>query len=248
MPSKAASWNTEELFLLARENYGEKHVSDLQAYLNSISKRIRMAAYHSLESRDMLKGFFTHETEIENYEQGFDLIFGHMTANIEEEEKEKSVLFHNVLWKAEAHVIACAHAIHSLIDIMAQVINSGLNLKINENDVTINKVKQASVKYTKIYSLLTELTDREEYKYLVAFANSQKHIFCVPATFTIQMEVKVGERAYGLKIPNFTFKTSHYAEKWSDDLVVKDFVILKDRLINIGIEINKTLKDKKSLL
>jgi len=243
MSTESISWNIEELHGIVTRKYGASHAAVLQTFLNSTSKKIRIAAYHSQESREMMKEFFPHENEIENYTQGFDLVFGHMTANIEDVEKERSVLFHNTLWKAEAHVVACAHAIQSLIDIMWQVINCALNLRIDVNDVTLYQVQIKVQGHEGLYNLLLDLKNNETYKYLSAFVNSQKHIYFVPATFTLQAELKEGERAYGLKIPQFTFKNQHYSEKWSEDFVTTDFVLLKDKIIAVGIELNNILRN-----
>lgn len=243
MAEGTVSWNIEELNDLVIKKHGLKYAHRLQVFLNSTSKKIRIAAYHSSESRNMMNGFFPHGTEVENYSRGFDLLFGHMTANINETEKQESIIFHNTLWKAEAHVIACAHAIHSLIDIMAQVINLALSLKINENDVSWHKIKNAiENKHSRLHDLVLGLKNDERYKYLQAFVNSQKHIFFIPATFTLEAEVKEGQRAYGLKIPAFTFKNQPYPEKWSEDFVTSDYVILKDKMIYMGIELNQVLR------
>lgn len=236
------TWNLEELRNLATRKYGLVASKHLDVYLESVSKKINIAAYHSLESRELLKALFEHISEDQSYVYGFELMFGIMTANIDEETRDKSAQFHNNSWKAEAHVVACAYAIHAIIDIMAQVINCALDLKIAVNDVTINKVKKIVTKYHDLFKKLEELLDYDEYKYLLSFVNNQKHIFFVPVKYTFKMQVEEGEKAHGLKIPAFEYRGVDYPEKWSDDFVTTEFVKLKDKIIETGIGVNNILK------
>ena len=102
------TWNLEELRNIATRKYGLAVSKHLDVYLESVSKKINIAAYHSLESRELLKALFGHIPEEQSYVYGFELMFGIMTANIDEETRDKFAQFHNNSWKAEAHVVACA--------------------------------------------------------------------------------------------------------------------------------------------
>jgi hypothetical protein len=236
------SWDLQELKGLAREKHGAKAAEELGLYTHSLSKKINIAAYHSLESRGLLETLFAHLAEGESYTYGIELMFGAMSANIDEDMKSKSALFYNNSWKAEAHVVSCAYAVLSIVDIMAQVINSALNLEIPVNNVTINRIKLKIGDYNELLRKLEELLNYDEYKYFLAFVNSQKHICFIPVTYTFKMQVEGGEKTHGLKIPRFLFKEEVYPEKWSDDLVTTDFVKLKDKVLEIGMELNCILK------
>jgi len=236
------SWDLKELKDLVREKYGPRAAEELEFYISSISKKINIAAYHSLESRELLKVLFAQITEDYSYSHGLKLMFGVMTANVDEDLRMKSSLFYNNSWKAEAHVVACAYAVLSVIDIMAQVINCTLDLKIPVNDVTVYKVKGEITEYDNLLKKTKELLCYDEYKYLQAFVNSQKHVFFIPITYTFKMQAEIGEKAHGLKIPSFKFNGKSYCEKWSDDFVTTEFVKVKDKVLEIGIELNSILK------
>ena len=174
-------------------------------------------------------------------------MFGSVTGNIPAEVKDKSNEFHKNTAIAEAHVIAYAHSMMSVIDIMAQVINIALDIKIDINDVTIFKMKNRVSNYVNIHKEISELLNYYEYDYLKAFVNCQKHISLVHSDYCIDATLHPNKRSHGLKISCFNYKSkktnknTQYPNKWAHDFVTDDFTKLESKLLMIGNELNLAL-------
>lgn len=245
--SEEIVWRLKELEDFVTKKRGRAASEMFEQYLRSISKKLDIAAYHSNESNDLLKEFTTGSDVFKNYTQMFKLSFGLITANISEEEKQRSVDFHFCAFKAEAHVIAYAHAMHSIIDMMAQVINQALGLGYDVHDVTIYKIRNGVAEFNSLHKEINELLKYEEYDYLKSFVNCQKHIILIPATYNFDCNISEGNRSHGLKIPSFSYKNKRdgtiktYQSKWAHDFVREDFVKLRDKILKIGISLNNIL-------
>jgi hypothetical protein len=160
-------WKNEEFRSLVATRYGEEAAKTSLPMILSVQWKIRLAGYHAGESKNLLEPFTGSWKDMMRYL--------YSTAS------ESSQQFSTAVVKSEAHLIACAAAVHSLADIMAQVVFIGTGLppdSVAEDWRGLNSVtgalKKAKLAPTVVRSL-EDLDQSGSFRYIQAYANTTKH-------------------------------------------------------------------------
>jgi hypothetical protein len=237
-------WHLEELGELVRQKHGESQNRFIKPLLNSVGRKYDIARYHASESRRLVDQHFTAD-KLENYTKAVSMIFDRIDG------KEDAVNFYYDVFSAEAHIGAYAQVLHSIFDIVGQVIILAFDLsgtfspKQNIYLYTVkDKLKEVQLAPLVVVEIETALS-QEAFQYLSAFVNTNKHRCLVKIPHTVMSNAQE-DISHGLKIQSFSFKGKVFPEKWGKQFVGEDFKILAEWLVRIGRAINETLASEKS--
>ena len=115
-------WDTKEFKNLVCGCYGEEQLAKVERPLASVSWKLMLAQYHAEESKRLYRSYLTEEP----LDELIQVVNQVLLAASGSEEASKSV---EARILSEAHVIAYAQSLHSVADILAQVIYLGLDLE-----------------------------------------------------------------------------------------------------------------------
>lgn len=223
---------------MAKEQYGTEQSELLRPSLSSVFWKFLMAKYHCEESVKAIQNSLPQNNDDEKIKI-IKLIF--LTASNHENSKE----FKLAKFCAEAHFIAFAQALHSVVDIMAQVIVFALNLnndsdgrlseKSNMHDV--RKYLQSHADFTEIAAAIEELIESDQYKYLTAYTNITKHRSLVAKNYSVNLDYSQNQ-THGFKINDFKYKGMSFSEKWAVDVCNDDHQYIHEQILRIGNLLN----------
>lgn len=240
------TWTTKEFKDLVKACYGEEQVKKLDRPLSSIFWKKMLAQYHSEESIRLYRSYLSVES-VEGSKEELIQVVNQVLVAASGSEKENRFL--KAVIPSEAHVIAFAQSIHSIADILAQVIYVGLNLDINltkpipedkRNLYNVNEGMRKKKFAPNVVKSVDTLKQLPEYQYLQAYVNTTKHYRLVNATHFISLVSETPK--YGLQIPLFEYKGHSFTEKWTTDFVVKDFKTIWEGFFCVLNELNKYLR------
>lgn len=224
-------WKNEECRSLIAARYGERAAETALPAILSVQWKIRLAGYHACESKSLLEQFTGSWTDMMRY--------SFSTAS------EGGQEFSVAAAKSEAHLIACAAAIHSLADIMANVvfIGAGLPPDIPEDRRSLhsvaNALKQAQAAPF-IVKALEDLGQSESFKYIQAYVNTTKH----RSLISNQVSIHFGPPGkQGFKVMEFKYKDRCFPSTWFDTVADEYRDSVGALIIEIGNALNQWLKN-----
>lgn len=212
----------------------------LSKVLVSLMWKLNVARYHADESKEAIKKLLGNPKEVDPAEI-VDLIFEQANGS------EKGNEFFKMQFASEAHLIACAQALHSMGDIFGQVVYLSLDLdNLLAKPIpprkqylgVINDFMKKEGVAPCITERIEELLVCDEYCYLRDFVNVTKHISLVPARYSVAFGQ---EAVHGLQISRFSHNGNNYDTKWSDDFLDKDVNSIQKRFVEAGIVVNDYL-------
>ena len=155
-------------------------------------------------------------------------------------------------FKAEAHIIASAQALHSLCDILAIIIYWAFRLDSIPNPIPEKRINLHSVKrvlsrhseYSSTHNLIDETISSSEFKYLTAYTNTTKHKSLLHTYLSVSFKADKGN---GIRIKEFSYEDNrgniqNFSCKWSQDFLFIDSQTLRDNLIKVGNTLNNYFK------
>ena len=150
---KRKTWNFKEL----RDLCATKGLPDSQVYQDTLFWKRQRSSYHAEQYREIWREFFSSSNEIQVGGEGWN----------------------RAQFASEAHVEAMAQVLHSMADILAQIINKvALCAKFLEGDVKLSKILKELEKKpqaVKIVERINKLQNSDEFGYIDAFVNTIKH-------------------------------------------------------------------------
>jgi hypothetical protein len=234
-------WDTEEFKNLVRGRYGEEQLAKVERPLTSVSWKLVLAQYHAEESKRLYRSYLTEEP----LDELIQVVNQVLLAASSSEEASKFV---EARILSEAHVIAYAQSLHSVADILAQVIYLGLDLEIDLSEpipmryLGLHRVCEMVKERLALEVADTINTFRQSprFLYLQAYVNTTKHRSLVDVTHSISLELS--DPRYGIKILPFEYKGKSFAEKWAYDFVGQDFRAICEGIFRIGSAMNRSLR------
>lgn len=235
------NWNLKDLRKNIENCYGKAQREILSPYLDSIFERRIYAQFHFQEFERLLSEFLTDKEDKTS-----------LTTLILGIDKEESSNFHICKIQVRAHVIACLQSMHAISDTLSHVIYYSLNmnnnkeLKIKPHRVDIDNVLEKlkiSPEYKKICKLINELIKNPEYKYLKDIVNRSKHRSIIDTPFIVHL-LDDDERPHGLEFCAFKHDGKSYPKRWVDDYLKSEYYRQGQLIVNIGKEINQTVRSK----
>ncbi|HEC77451.1 MAG TPA: hypothetical protein ENI33_09410 [Thermoplasmatales archaeon] len=167
--------------------------------------------------------------------------------------QHKTISFNSQEWinaeiVSEANAIAMAQSLHSMADIMSQVVyRIILNSGLNEQNITFYKVKKkleerssTDISLLPIKDAMEDLWRNNSFQYIASFVNTVKHRSIVDTKYTF--ELKQGRYRQGIKFKKFNYKGTHYPEVWTDELVKNYKEEVLELIIKIGCTLNNYLE------
>jgi hypothetical protein len=236
------AWDTKEFKNLVRGRFGEEQLAKVERPLASVSWKLMLAQYHAEESERLYRSYLTEEPLDELIQ-----IVNQVLLSASGSEEASKFVEARIL--SEAHVIAYAQSLHSVADILAQVIYLGLDLERNlPKPIPIHSRGLHKVCGNMLReSLALEVADAidtfrqlRSFLYLQAYVNTTKHRSLVDVTHSISFESS--DPRYGIKILPFEYKEESFAEKWADDFVGQDFRAIREGIVRIGSAMNRFLR------
>jgi hypothetical protein len=207
-------WSFEELNRLCNE----KAIPHAEAYQNALAWRWKRADYHAEIASEVWSNL---------YKESFS--FFDQRCN-------------EAIFSYEAQVESCLLALHSLGDILSQIINVlVLSSKFREDLVSIKKVIDIMEKKSvapDIARSARRLTDDEVFNYIEAFCNTIKHRRLIKTNFRAEYGKNTRNES-GLLFEGFVFKGNIYPETWGSEILQKYRFRMLDLITEVGLSINK---------
>jgi hypothetical protein len=235
-------WDVKEFQDLVRGRYGEEQLTKVELPLASVSWKLMLAQYHAEESKRLYRNYLTGEP-INELIQVVNQVLPAASGS------EKASKFVEARVLSEAHVIAYAQSLHSVADILAQVIYLGLNLErclpepIPAHSRGLHSVCNSMLRESlalEVADAINTFRQSPRFLYLQAYVNTTKHRSLVDVTHSISFESS--DPRYGIKILPFEYKGESLAEKWADDFISQDHAAIREGIVRIGSAVNRFLR------
>jgi hypothetical protein len=202
------NWELKELEDAVRNTHGARYGEAIREPLQSFSWKSDMAYFHAHEAEQIIKDAVAVTPGINNHDRE-PLAFA-KAVTFSAMPGEDGQLLRLAKFKAEAHIIASAQALHSLCDIVCHVVYWSYQLdtvpkapKLNKlNPHSILKVLNTLPQYATTASLIQDVIDSPEFEYLVAYVNTTKH----KSLISTSMSASFGsEDRGGMRIKSFSY-------------------------------------------
>jgi hypothetical protein len=213
------TWDFKELDVLSKK----KALPDTSVYQNTIHWKIIRTNYHA----ELCEEIWT--TLISSSEK--------ITLN--------GYKWNKAQISVEANVEATAQVLHSMADIVAQIINKVILEGKNEDDITLGKVFIELNKYAntkEITTAIKKLNNSPEFEYMNAFVNTIKHRRLLDTTYYLLREGHIPNMTKGICFQEFEYKGKKYEKQFADYIIVNSKNEIIDLILGIGISINDYLR------
>lgn len=196
-------------------------ISNFSIYANSLNLRYNRAKFHAEQAHNIWK---------ELLDQSFS--FG--------DEK-----FNKAKFSYEAHVEACVYSLHSMADILGQIINIVI-LKgyFPEDNSSLKRVAAYMEKTGIAPNVLTNLKkilNNNDFIYCEAFCNTIKHRKLIKSTFRAQYGGDYRNEE-GLVFVEFNYRNVTYPKTWAKDIIDKYRDEIFSLFVEVGLKINDFVK------
>jgi hypothetical protein len=147
-----------------------------------------------------------------------------------------------------ANIECCAHCLHSMVDLLMQIINSTvLNGEFKEEDVKFwsiyKTIKSNNNKiYRNILNSLDLLVKDEAYNYLSAFNNINKHRKLIKSDFHAEYGEKC-RNEQDIVFREFTYNSKEYPRTWGRDIIEKYRTDVISLICDVGQSVNDFVRD-----
>ena len=174
-------WKIKELEDVVRGYNGDKYADAIHEPLQSFVWKSDMAYFHACEAEQILQEAVSATPVINDHDRESIAIAKAAILSAAPEERGRHLRF--AKFKAEAHIIASAQALHSLCDIICHVVYWAYQLDIVQDPPTKKRLNLHSTlrslntlsRYDTTASLIKAVVDAPEFKYLAAYVNTTKH-------------------------------------------------------------------------
>ncbi len=219
MGSSQKIWSFEEL----RNLCAAKGLPDSKIYQEALLWKKERALYHEEEYQKIWAELFS----------------SHATLTVGSEEWNKAQ------FASEAHVEAAAQVLHSMGEVLAQIINKAvLSDELKEDAVSMTTVRDKLAKKQgtgKISQAINKFQNSAEFKYINAFVNIIKHRRLLDRVF----HAEGGENkrnAHGVCFLEFRYKGNLYPFTWATDIIDQYKICIFELIQEIGNAVNDYLR------
>jgi hypothetical protein len=212
------TWSFEELRDLCRKRgIPNDSISTFSTFATSLDWRYYRAKFHAEQAHNILKDLFA---------QSF--AFG--------DEKYNEAEF-----SYEAYVEACVQSLHSMGDILSQIINILiLGNHFSEDDVSIKRVARYMATKGLAPDVLIEinkLLNSNEFSFIEAFCNTIKHRRLIETKYRSEYGGDYRNEE-GLVFVEFNYKGVTYPKTWAKDIIDKYREEVFKLVVEVGLKIN----------
>ncbi len=216
------TWSFEELRGLCRgKGISDNVISNFSTYGTSLDWRYHRAKFHAEQAHNIWKDLVS---------QSFS--FGDERYNEAE-------------FSYEAYVEACVQSLHSMADILGQIINIVLlGGHFSEDNASLKKVagyiKKGGIA-PNVLTNLKELLDSKEFRYIEAFCNTIKHRRLIKTQFRAEYGGDYRNEE-GLVFEEFNYKAVTYPKTWAKDIIDKYREKVFNMVVEVGLKINDFMR------
>lgn len=240
-------WELKTLEDAVRRVHGDRYADEIHGPLQAFAWKSDIAYYHACESEKVIKEALASAGQINEDDPGFVSATKAILLAASPDATGSHILA--AQFKAEAHIIASAQALHSLCDLISGVAYWAFHLDTVPNSPRVNRLNLHSIHGTLSalpqYSTTTRLIDATisspEFKYLAAYVNTTKHKSLVHSTLSASFEA---DNRNGMRIKGFSYtdpvgNTATYDRKWSHDFLFPENHTLRLTLVGVGNSLNE---------
>ncbi len=214
------SWKLNELRDFIDKRYGV--TSRERETLDSLGRYDGLFVHHMKTARDAMSGIIENHTE-------FALTNVQYALGVSSRQAE----FDRAMLVSEANMLACLHAVRSLYEVFAQLVNCLLlNGVLTVKECNLNTVAK-EIPASKLKSLLEELLKDDEYAYVASFVNTAKHRYLVGQVFKVQADSGNAE----LFVRDFEYGAKKFARR-SFTSALAGAIEVKNRVVQCGQALN----------
>lgn len=210
-------WNFDELRELCQKN----GIQDPSIYTNSIDLRYSRALFHKEKADKILNDLFS---------QSFS------TADDR---------FYEAWESFETHVECFVYALHSMADILAQILNIVLlRGKFAEDQVSLKRLQNEMDRQgiaPDVSNKIKDLFDSTEFCYIEAFCNTKKHRRVIDSQFRAEFGGHYRNEE-GMVFDEIDYKGHLYPRTWGTDIIGPYREKIFELLTEIGKKINDFLR------
>jgi hypothetical protein len=227
-------WDFKPLRSDMERLHGRGQVELIQPCLNSIHDRRGFARYHFSEAKRLMDEKIGERQDQE--------VVGVMLGAFNNEEGD----FEWARFQAAAHITACVQSMHSVADILGQVIYLGLGMNLDQataikkergiNIAAVGERLPAGPIADQVQSLISD----PGFVYLSALNNHSKHRSIVTVGFSVDFTGE-DELPHGLKFKAFQYDGVPYPARWVRPTLVAEYQRQETLLHGIGNALNAEL-------
>lgn len=239
-------WELKEIEDAIRNTHGAQYADAIYEPLQSFAWKSNMAYFHACEAEQILKEAVAVTPGINDHDRqsiaiGKAVIFSAAPG-------EAGQLLRLAQFRAEAHIIASAQALHSLCDIVCHVVYWAYQLDTVPNAPAPNRLNLHSTlrslntlpQYATTASLIQAVVDSPEFTYLAAYVNTTKHKSLIGSS----MSASFGPEDHGgIRIKSFSYidpvgNHHHFDSKWVYDFLFQENQSVRLKLVAVGKSLN----------
>lgn len=239
-------WELKELEDAVRNANGDQYADAIQEPLQSFVWKSEMAYFHACEAEQIIKEAVAVTPEINDHDRASIAISKAVFLAAAQCDSGQHLRF--AKFKAEAHIIASAQALHSLSDILCHVIYWAYRLDTVQKAPQKNRLNLHSIlrtlnilpQYATTASLIRGVVNTAEFLYLAAYVNTTKHKSLVNSNMSVSF---VPEDHGGMRIKPFYYtdpvgNRHHFDSKWAYDFLFQENQSVQLKLMAVGKSLN----------
>lgn len=221
---EAITVNLQKLRDLIEKNTTDERFKEVKLIIESIIERLHCAMYHYEEYRHIMD----RERDVKEH---FEYLF-----NIDGKYYREKIAM-------VANVLSFMQSIHVVHDILAHLISYALNIHFdNEKYISLNNVYEKikdKLELSSINSLLGELINNENFKYIVANVNHSKHKYNISPSRYVDLGTTP---TMTCSFASFTHKNIEYEKRDVDEFFESEYSREERLILMIEIAIIDTLE------
>tara|TARA_Y100000296_G_C5159014_1_gene250785 strand:- start:963 stop:1631 length:669 start_codon:yes stop_codon:yes gene_type:complete len=217
------TWNLKVLREKLQITHQKDDVDRAVSCMDSFDWKNKASLYHINTANEVFLNYSGKDDQ-----DVMDMMHRILSNEVDEEfEKAKRI--------REFSLVAAATSVHTLPELLAQIISVTLNPEIKDvHSISFNRVIK-KIKETKYKVKLESLQNSEEYKYINAFANTVKHITLVKPKYTVGFDP---ENYHGIVFDRFQFKGTPF-KATRDEKLIEYIHAIRTFCVNLGKDLNR---------
>jgi hypothetical protein len=232
------SWHVAHTRSLIERAFDREQLNLARPSIKSVSDRLDYARYHYQEAMRLIAQFASKY-----------LMHQPLLALVFSNDEEERLDFEELMTQLGAHTIACVQSVHTLPDILGNLLyfslglnrNSGLKEQ-NISAAAVEKLLQRNSQYSALADALKQLTDQGSFSHLAALANHSKHRSIVQPQLN-EDHTGLRKDRHEVRFSSFTYKGRVYPEVSVKELLGPEYGRCSEIVIQAGRDLNQVLQE-----
>lgn len=234
-------WHVEETRRLITEHYGVAQMALAHDSFRATTHRLTHAQYHFQEAKRLLNERIDAHLDKQNI----------VTLTFPTTYEDWSDL-NDCLMMVEAHMLACAQAIHSIPDTLAHVVYYALGLNLSPQHLSDRNISARTVRellrklvgpYTPVLNCIEVLLQNAPFQRINALVNYTKHRGAVEPNLWVE-PIDNGA-PYVMKFGAFAYDNFSHPQREIEELIAPAYEAASHAVVDTGNAINCVLSAPK---